>query len=689
MMKTPPRVQAVSLFLVAAALGGWLWRDAQAMPSLSKLDRVTLGRVEGLFSAQEVTGPLAVTSSYVERGAGETGPQILLGILTELEPLDAATAPSRRFRVSLAVEDRDGETHLRHEEVEVPQSAAAASWSYEAIVELPGEVRDIAVVVEELGQSLWGAAVAEESDSRMEVPISAVLSARPGVWSLLPSGDAPSDSTLADAAAEAGTAPEAPAAVVSSTPPSVSASRPRAPLPSDPVSEAADGDAGPGRVVRLLQPRGRLSGPTLIETLVSDFAIAKVEFQVDGKRVTVDEKEPFEARIELAGPGKPQRITAVALTADGQRLGEDVLEVNAVNRPFRVRFTQVAPTAEGGLDLAADVSLPGEAKLARVELFVNEERVAQLAAPPFKARVAKASSEGFVRVLAVLANGDQAEDVRLLGAQGLGEQIDVTLVQLYVVATDKEGRPVQDLEPAEFTVLRKGKPVRVDSARFAGDVPLRVGLVIDTSGSMQYLLEDTRRAAAQFLGQTLNREDSAFLVDFSNRPRLRHRATGKVFDLVASLRGLKADGATALFDAIVFSLVEFADGPGRRALVLLTDGEDYGSKFGATRAVRDARRLGVPVYVIALGGPRALSGGSRMEVEATASRTGGRLYFAEGGGDLDQAYGEINKELRSQYLLTFYVEGSLTTEDLGSFEVKLRRKGLETRVVTSASRLGE
>lgn len=658
------------LFLAAGGAAAILAQSGRVAPE----DKLALSRAERVFNAEEEVGDLPVEATLLFEGEAGRGEKGTMDVLVDLASLPAAAA-GRRFRLSLVMEIRGGDTWIEHAAVEAPEAARAAAWAYEARVATPPEMRDLVVVVEELASGAWGAALVEPSAERLAVPDTASLSVHAGVWSLADGVPEPAPA----AAAEAGTA-----AAVSPSPAPSPVAPAAAPQPPPPPAAA-----GPSSVVRLLQPRGKkLEKGTKVETLVGDFAVAKVAFYLDDKLVATSTKDPFEARIDLAGPGKGQTIRAVASTSEGVELGADSLVVNDPARTFAVRITKVGGTAASGkVEVEAEVAVPVTMRLGRVELYWNETLAGRFTAPPYRASIATGGVEGpadYVRAVAYAADGSSVEDVRLMSARGADERVDVTLVQLYAVATDKGGKPVKNLAREDFTVSLEGKAQSLDRATYATDVPLLLGLVIDTSGSMEPIMTDTKQAAAQFLSQTLEDGDQAFLVDFSTKPRLRHRPTASVGDLLNSFGGLQAEGFTALYDSIIFSLLEFSRGPSRRALVVLTDGADYGSKFGVRRAVQSAERMGVPIYVIALGDERGLGGSARLELEALTEHTGGRLYPVADVSRLGATYAEINEELRSQYLLTFYAPGGARVEDLREVEVKVKRKEVTVRSVLGA-----
>ena len=197
-------------------------------------------------------------------------------------------------------------------------------------------------------------------------------------------------------------------------------------------------------------------------------------------------------------------------------------------------------------------------------------------------------------------------------------------------------------------------------------------------------MHDTRRAAAKFIGQTILPSDQAFVVDFDEQPRLLHDVSGDVVSLMRGLNRLEAAGKTAMYDAIVFSLLQFENRAGRRALVVLSDGDDIDSRFGPKQCIEMARDAGVPVYVIGLGSLDTLRRSlPKRELRQITRETGGNLFFVDTFEQLAEAYAQINAELRSQYSLGFYTEADLTDEQKREVEVRVEG-GYEARTVVGA-----
>ena len=444
-----------------------------------------------------------------------------------------------------------------------------------------------------------------------------------------------------------------------------------------------------------------LTGKTRFQTLVTDPRVARAVFYLDDVEAATDDRAPFSATLDLGTAARPHAVRVVGYDASGEILGGHSLGLNPGAGAFRVAITRLAPApaapgspgsgaAPAELEVEAEVEVPPGAALDRLEVYRNETLAARLDQPPFRTRIAAPSPAGpadYVRVLAVLTDGRTLDDARLLAALGPVERVEVNLVELFAVVTQRDGGVIGDLHRDDFTVKVKGVERPLQRFQLADEVPLLLGLLIDTSESMWVLMPDTKKAASKFLADTLKDDDQAFLVDFSTKPHLAQAATGDVLQLLRSFSTLEASGATALYDSIVFSLSQLQDATGRRALVLLTDGQDYGSHFGPRRCIEYARELGVPVYIVSLAGLYADRRLPRVnDLEGITGGSGGRIYYITQPEQLDQAYAQINAELRSQYVLAFGTDHPLTPDELKSIAVEVHRPGAVARVVVGPSR---
>lgn len=453
--------------------------------------------------------------------------------------------------------------------------------------------------------------------------------------------------------------------------------------------------------IRILPPergyRELLTGRILIQTLTIDPQIAVVEFLLDGEQVARVTTPPFEARIRLGDPPREQTIEVRATSARGAHAGTDRIVLNRLDPPFAVRIAGITPGQLDGqpvVQVEAGISVPRSETLDRVEFYRTDRLVASFddfegEAGPSGVRTVAAdlptsgvTPQDFVRVTARLTGGRELEDVELLQGAQFSSEIDVQLVQLQVLVVDRNGNPVGDLKPEDFEVRENGQRRQVETLYVSNNIPLSLGLAIDSSGSMEPIWRQTNAIAEAFLNGALTWRDQAFLVDFDSTLRLVQPLTGSKPLLARGLERLFPQGNTALYDAILFSLLQYGEAPGRRALVVVTDGFDSNSRSDPTRAIDFGKRLGVPVYVVAMRslgfGPTTMEDANlRNNMRLITGPTGGRLFQIESIDQMANVFDHIEEELRRQYVLTYYSErpfGSAVEP-----EVRATRRGLRVR----------
>ncbi|MCZ7649872.1 MAG: VWA domain-containing protein [Thermoanaerobaculia bacterium] len=428
-----------------------------------------------------------------------------------------------------------------------------------------------------------------------------------------------------------------------------------APSPGGPVAAAGDGAEEAGLV--LLAPRDRLlSGKVRIEARVRGSGVAAVAFSLDGREVMTKGRPPYSVELDLGSGLRPRRVRAVARGASGDELAADEAVLNGGPHRFAVRLREprAGGTYRGTVRVEAEVEVPDGEELDRVELYLDERRLATLYQPPFVHALAlpETGELTFVRAVARLANGLADEDVAVINAPAQLDSIDVDLVELFVTVTDRLGRPVDDLAAGDFTVVEEGRPQRIVRFERLRDLPFHAALLLDTSGSMREVLPEVERAAYAFLSEVITPHDRAAVIPFADEPRVAARFTGSLEVLAGALGGLAADGETKLWDALGFALHYTSGLGGKRALVVLTDGLDSGSRRRFDDLLAYARGSGVALYFVGLGLP-AKPPDVRWRLEELARETGGRLFLAARARELGPAYGQLREELSSQYLLAF------------------------------------
>ena len=416
------------------------------------------------------------------------------------------------------------------------------------------------------------------------------------------------------------------------------------------------------------------------QTVVTGDRIAKVVFLVDGQAQLSRTRPPYAADVRLATFPREQVVRAEGYDAGGTLVAWDQVVLNQARGGFRVLITDPRRgTRSSGKVLAhAEVVVPEDHKVAEVEFRVNDRKVVSLTHAPWQTEVQVPEEDlAWVSVVAILDDGTRAEDVRFLRAPANLSEVEVDLVELYATVLDGGGHPVQGLPATDFEVREGGRPQKLTRFEQVGNLPLSLGIAVDTSFSMASSLTEAHRAAAGFVKHLVTPRDRCFTLSFSSRPVLLMPPVDDAEAVGLSLEGLKAYGRTALYDAVLASLYYFRAQHGQRALVILTDGADTFSHATWEDALGYARRSGVAIYTIGLGLKMSERSAKNKLIEL-ADVTGGRAFFIDKADELATAYGQIEAELRSRYYLA-YQSDRLADKD-GFRDIEVRTKKGKARV---------
>lgn len=235
----------------------------------------------------------------------------------------------------------------------------------------------------------------------------------------------------------------------------------------------------------------------------------------------------------------------------------------------------------------------------------------------------------------------------------------VKIVSLLVTVRDKSGKFVNDLEQDDFVVEEDGRGQTINYFSRQDDLPLTLGLLVDISGSQAQVLGEELLASSVFFTQMLrDGEDQAFLESFATRAWLMQNVTvsrAKLQNALGilgnGLRDQRASGGTVLYDAVCDAAELIMKRlQGRKALVLLTDGEDTESRASIEQSIASCQRNDTLVYSIGIG--TGLSRGSSF-LEDLSKKTGGRYFEVNKKQPVDAIYKTIEEELRSQYSIGY------------------------------------
>lgn len=250
----------------------------------------------------------------------------------------------------------------------------------------------------------------------------------------------------------------------------------------------------------------------------------------------------------------------------------------------------------------------------------------------------------------------------------------VNLVEVYASVLDDSGQPVRGLAAADFEVLEDGVPQKI-TAFTAGDFPLTVALALDRSFSMAGPPLTTVQGAARAFLTALRPDDEAAVIGIGSQVTVLAPASETRAQQIAAVDALSAWGTTALHDAIIAAIDAVDGARGRRALVILSDGDDRYSEASAADALARARRSNVMVYPIALGRTRPAL------FAELSTLTGGRSYHARELKGLDETVRTIAGQLREQYLIGYTPARQPTAgaNEWRSISVKVARPGVSVR----------
>lgn len=232
-------------------------------------------------------------------------------------------------------------------------------------------------------------------------------------------------------------------------------------------------------------------------------------------------------------------------------------------------------------------------------------------------------------------------------------------VNVVFTATNGHGKFVRDLSQGDFRVLDNNQPPQsILDFRRETNLPLRVGLLVDDSGSVKSRFAFEQNAAISFLQQVVRPVvDRAFIIGFNSHAKLMKDFTDNNAQLSSAIYNLKAGGGTALYDAIYLAckekLLKTGDQrPVRRAIIVLSDGEDNQSQMSLGAAIQMAQRAEVVIYAISTDDSGLVMRGDGV-LEQLANATGGRAFFPYKMTDITKSFSAIEEELRSQYSLAY------------------------------------
>ncbi len=275
-------------------------------------------------------------------------------------------------------------------------------------------------------------------------------------------------------------------------------------------------------------------------------------------------------------------------------------------------------------------------------------------------------------------------------------KVNTEIVTLTATVTDKNGRPRTDLKRDDFNVYEDGALQKLDYFNTGDRIPMSLGIIFDTSGSMEDKIEGVQDAVEHFV-KSVAPGDEIFLVRFSDDADIVQDFTDDKKRILRTIQNLQPRGSTALYDAVLLGLQKITGGKHRkRALLLLTDGNDTASSVKFEDILTLARKSEVIIYGLGIGHGEKGSTHSGIfdsqvkdtvdmrTLRALADATGGNAYYLEnaheGGRDrVDEASAEVAAELKQQYTLGYYPTNQKKDGGFRQIVVELKDKSLKVR----------
>jgi Ca-activated chloride channel family protein len=291
---------------------------------------------------------------------------------------------------------------------------------------------------------------------------------------------------------------------------------------------------------------------------------------------------------------------------------------------------------------------------------------------------------GFITVASVLAGQDASKPQAPEPDDGSRIVLDVTRVNILFTVTDKKGRFITDLTEPDFTVFENKKQQTISQFTAESDLPLRLAILVDTSNSIRDRFKFEQQAAIEFINTTVRpHSDKAMIVSFDSSTELVADLTDDQEKLDAAIKSLRPGGGTSLYDAIFYACRDKLqlDQPRdkfRRAMVIVSDGEDNQSRVTRDQALEMAQKADVVIYAISTNISHVEGDGDKV-LRYMTEETGGQAFFPFKVQDLSQSFENIGNELRHQYNI-FYRPEPLDKDGL-YHPVNVRIKGRKDLVI--------
>ncbi len=456
-----------------------------------------------------------------------------------------------------------------------------------------------------------------------------------------------------------------------------------------------------GTLFEVRAPEGMVTGRVRLQAVTRDGEVAFVKWLTgDWSRTS---SRPFEFFLDVGPLPQEKTVVALALDRDRRPLYRVETLLNAGGRRLTLQF--LAPLdgqhVSGPVTALVRAVAPAADSMASVTLDVEGRDIPLEGTGDVRsARLDVPGSPAVLTARVTTALGRAAESSILLNGRGLQASLDAHVVE-QMVAVVKNGEPVENLSPSDFSVRDDRGACEIREARLVRDGSLAIGIAIDTSQSLLHT-EELRSAVANRFLKTLGPRDAAFLQRFGVTVAHVLDWTTSRKDLEDAVLALGEDpvAGTVLHAAIVDALYQLRGGEGARALLLVTDGNEFEDDVTEQHALAFARQAGVPIFALALPWMEEIrhvkrhkdADGKIVEdvsvthvphppnravLERFTEETGGHTYVVPNAGGLNDIFKRLERDLRTRYLVSF-VSNAKRTGSFHPVEIRAARGKVRT-----------
>jgi Ca-activated chloride channel family protein len=442
---------------------------------------------------------------------------------------------------------------------------------------------------------------------------------------------------------------------------------------------AGTATAAPDQLIlgRDTAPPADIKGPIDL-TIVPDFDDARVTVTVDGQKIVEGLRSPWHVPVDFGALPVEHKIVVTAVGAGRKRIQWQT----TINKGHQTLDVKIAPIDATNGIFEANVTSPDEDPIVSVAAWDDGKPVATADRPPYRFTIpAEHFAQKTVQVTARTKSGAEAADFWSAAGEVKSEAIEVRTVPLFVSVIDRNGTAHDDVDQALFKVVDNGTEGQILQIGKAFNQPISIALLLDASNSMTYEMPKATRAAVNFVKSTLKDGDRCAVYSVKTSPR---REAGLTTDRAAIenvVQSIKAEGRTALYDAIFSAERELRDEKNRRAIVILTDGGDTSSIASFDEIDRMTKESGIPIYVIAYdSGFNDDQPQDMNRLQYLATETGGFLVTAS-AQNLQARYADIEKDLRAQYAITYQITDLARHNQWRKVHVMLKSPQLTARTI--------